>query len=82
MMTRAVDDTQLLDEARAVARKLAEGPTGAYGGAKRLLAESMGAFETQMERETEAIAARGLSADGREGVRAFLEKRRPNFTGG
>jgi len=81
MMTRAVDDASLLDEARAVARRLAQGPTGAYGGAKRLLAESMGAFETQMERETEMIAARGMSADGREGVRAFLEKRPPKFSG-
>lgn len=79
--TRAVGDAALMREARAAAARLAQGPTGAFGGAKRLLAESLGAFESQMERETEAIAARGESQDGQEGIRAFIEKRRPNFTG-
>ena len=38
-------------------------------------------LETQMELESRAIAARASSADGREGVGAFAEKRKPNFTG-
>jgi len=38
-------------------------------------------LETQMELESRSIAARAASADGREGVGAFAEKRKPNFTG-
>jgi 2-(1,2-epoxy-1,2-dihydrophenyl)acetyl-CoA isomerase len=38
-------------------------------------------LESQMERETRTIAEMATSADGREGVRAFVEKRKAKFTG-
>ena len=38
-------------------------------------------LETQMELETRAISDAARSADAREGIRAFLEKREPDFRG-
>ncbi|MDX1605775.1 MAG: enoyl-CoA hydratase-related protein [Candidatus Competibacterales bacterium] len=82
LVTRVVPDEQLADEALAQARCLAAGPSAAYGAAKRLLARSAGnSLEAQLELEARAIATAAASADGREGVRAFLDKRSPRFSG-
>jgi 2-(1,2-epoxy-1,2-dihydrophenyl)acetyl-CoA isomerase len=80
--TRVVDDDRLAEEALAVARALAAGPTGALGAAKRLLRGSLAHdLETQMALETEAIASAAASADAKEGIAAFLAKRPPDFKG-
>ena len=48
---------------------------------KRLLASTFNeSLETQMEVESQGIAAMMNNADGREGVAAFKEKRKPQFT--
>jgi 2-(1,2-epoxy-1,2-dihydrophenyl)acetyl-CoA isomerase len=60
---------------------LAAGPKGAFGAVKRLLAESEPGLETQLGRESRSIAARGATAEGREGIAAFLEKRAAIFRG-
>ena len=83
LVNRVVPDTDLLAEAEKLAGQLAKGPTGAFGGAKRLLQSGWTeTLETQMENETQSIAARSKTEDGREGITAFLEKRAPQFTGG
>jgi 2-(1,2-epoxy-1,2-dihydrophenyl)acetyl-CoA isomerase len=80
--TRVVPDDQLADEALALARSLAAGPTGALGAAKRLLRESIGRdLEAQLALETESLARAANSADSREGIAAFLEKRPADFRG-
>jgi 2-(1,2-epoxy-1,2-dihydrophenyl)acetyl-CoA isomerase len=80
--TRVVPDDQLADEALALARSLAAGPTGALGAAKRLLRESIGRdLEAQLALETESLARAAGSADSREGIAAFLEKRPAEFLG-
>ena len=63
-----------------LASKLAAGPTGAYGQVKKLLLMSNGAhFEAQMEAEGRAIADATRTPEGKEGIEAFLNKRKPNF---
>ena len=79
LVNQVVDDDQLLDTARALGARLAAGPVQAYGAVKRLLAESEPGLEAQLGREGRAIAARGASAEGREGIAAFMEKRAPRF---
>lgn len=83
LVTAVVPDEQLMAKAREIAAQLANGPTLAYGEAKRLLADTFSnSLETQMEMETRAIA--GLAAhtrDAREGFKAFSEKRKPRFEG-
>jgi 2-(1,2-epoxy-1,2-dihydrophenyl)acetyl-CoA isomerase len=82
LVTRVVPQAQLMDEARALARRFADGPTGAYGWIKRLLADSYSnTLETQMELETRGISACAAAPDGREGVAAFVDKRKPAFRG-
>jgi 2-(1,2-epoxy-1,2-dihydrophenyl)acetyl-CoA isomerase len=81
LVNEVVADEQLLTRALEVGAQLAQGPAGAFGATKRLVAHSLGAFETQMVLESESIAAHALSADGREGIEAFLKKRAPQFTG-
>jgi 2-(1,2-epoxy-1,2-dihydrophenyl)acetyl-CoA isomerase len=67
---------------RALARRLAAGPTAAFASAKRLLRASLGRdLEAQMEDEREEIAACARTADFREGVNAFAAKRRPAYRG-
>lgn len=80
LWTRVVADADLDAEARALATRLADGPTRAFGHAKRLLL-SAGAesFETQMELEARAIAESARGPESAEGITAFLEKRAPRF---
>ncbi len=82
LITRVVEDEALREEGAKMAAQLERAATGAIGAARALLLESYGAgLETQMERETRAIAAAGGGPEGREGIAAFLAKRRPNFDG-
>lgn len=80
LATRVVEDDALGAEAAALAQTLAAGPTQALGAAKRLLRGSLGHdLEAQMALEADALAAAAGSADGKEGIAAFLEKRAPHF---
>jgi 2-(1,2-epoxy-1,2-dihydrophenyl)acetyl-CoA isomerase len=82
LVNRVVPANALDTEAAALAARLAAGPTHAYGRTKALLQATLGdAFDAQLRRETEAFAACAATEDFAEGVRAFLEKRRPAFTG-
>lgn len=72
----------VVDAAREIANRLAQLPTRAMGLTKRGFNESLGldlekamAFEENLQREA------GLSGDYKEGVKAFLEKRQPVYTG-
>lgn len=82
LVNRVVPDDAVQDEAFTLAARLAAGPTVAFGHAKRLIYNGWTeTLETQMELETRAIADSGRTADAREGMQAFLDKRRPSFQG-
>lgn len=82
IVTKVVPDANLQAEADALAAQLATAATGALGAAKRLLHSGWSeTLETQMELESQGIAVRAHTADGREGIAAFLEKRAAKFTG-
>jgi 2-(1,2-epoxy-1,2-dihydrophenyl)acetyl-CoA isomerase len=75
-------DDRLMEEAEALARKLATGPTRSYAGSKRALNKMLYPdLEGQLELEAELQHALARSRDFTEGVSAFVEKRDPAFQG-
>jgi 2-(1,2-epoxy-1,2-dihydrophenyl)acetyl-CoA isomerase len=82
LINRVVADDQVLPTALEIADNLSKGPTRAYGETKRLiLSGATESLESQLGREARAIAALAGSADGQEGMAAFMDKRTPRFTG-
>jgi 2-(1,2-epoxy-1,2-dihydrophenyl)acetyl-CoA isomerase len=82
IVTRVVPDEDLYEEATALASRLAAGATKALGAAKRLLHTGLTeTLETQLEHETQTIADMARTADAREGIASFLEKRQAEFAG-
>ncbi|MGB6355232.1 MAG: enoyl-CoA hydratase/isomerase family protein [Steroidobacteraceae bacterium] len=79
LINQVVEDETLAETAAALAARFAAGPAGAFGAVKRLMGEAVGGFEAQLARESRSIASRGATAEGREGIAAFLEKRPPCF---
>ncbi|MCP1830948.1 2-(1,2-epoxy-1,2-dihydrophenyl)acetyl-CoA isomerase [Bradyrhizobium sp. USDA 4532] len=77
-----VDDAKLLDKAKALAGRLADGPTRALVATRQLLEESEHAsYADQFRREIELQQVIRESADAKEGRQAFVEKRKAQFTG-
>jgi len=82
IVNRVYPDDEFQAEVQNIATQLAQGPTLAYSRTKALLYSSTSeTLETQMEYEALNIAASGKTADFREGVFAFAEKRQPSFQG-
>jgi 2-(1,2-epoxy-1,2-dihydrophenyl)acetyl-CoA isomerase len=82
LIWRVVDDERLLPEARALAERLAAGPTLALGLIKRAIrGASRTTLDEQLAIERDFQRTAGASQDYREGVAAFFEKRAPRFEG-
>ena len=82
LIYRVVEPPALLDVAGTVAVQLATQPTRGLGLIKRALNRSLGVdLEKQLAYEEELQREAGRTADYAEGVRAFLEKRKPRFEG-
>jgi 2-(1,2-epoxy-1,2-dihydrophenyl)acetyl-CoA isomerase len=82
LIWKAVDDAELMAEAEALARSLAEGPTRAYALTKRAIhAAAVNSLDEQLGLERDLQREAGFSDEYREGVAAFMEKRKPNFRG-
>ena len=69
----------MLVQAQALAARFAAGPTESYGAVKRLMDATDPGLESQMALEGRTIAAQAMSAQGQEGVAAFLGKRKPSY---
>ncbi len=82
LINRVLPAADLEAAAQALAERLAQGPTKAYGQMRRLLRTS---FErdlpAQLAAEAKGFITCAHTADMREGLQAFLDKRKPNFTG-
>ena len=82
LIWKRYEDDALLQAARAMAEQLASGPTAAFASTKMLMQRAATAdIETQLDHEARAQKLCATSTDYTEGVRAFLEKRAPRFTG-
>ncbi|MHC5111651.1 MAG: enoyl-CoA hydratase-related protein [Planctomycetota bacterium] len=82
LVNRVVEPESLMDSAMELAGRLAASPTRAIGLTKRLINRSFGNdLPAQLEAEAYAQATAAGSEDHVEGVRAFLDKRKPEFKG-
>jgi enoyl-CoA hydratase/carnithine racemase len=80
LVTRVVPDRNLLATAAETARKLAAKPSGALRDSKRLLKQgSIDQVKAAIKLEMQAFSEHVRSADAKEALSAFLEKRPPNF---
>jgi 2-(1,2-epoxy-1,2-dihydrophenyl)acetyl-CoA isomerase len=82
IVNQIVAPDRLAAEAEVLAERLAAGPADAYARTKALIQATLGdAFDAQLRREAESFAICAATDEFVEGVRAFLEKRRPTFGG-
>lgn len=82
LINRVFEDDKLADEAHALARELAQGPTVSLGLIRRSIWMGMdNSYEEQMHVESVLQLQAGASQDATEGAMAFLQKRPANFQG-
>ncbi|MFI6336930.1 enoyl-CoA hydratase/isomerase family protein [Streptomyces sp. NPDC050535] len=80
LASRVVDEDDLTAELAGLARGLVDGPRQASGAITTLARKGpVRTLEQQLDAETDALAACGATADSREGIRAFVERRPARF---
>ena len=82
LVSDTVPDDELSERAMDLAQKLASGPSVAHGLTKKLAYSSFShTLEEQLWLEAQASQTSGITEDRAEGIRAFLERREPVFSG-
>jgi 2-(1,2-epoxy-1,2-dihydrophenyl)acetyl-CoA isomerase len=80
LVTEIVADAELAERTDQLAAQMAATARGSNGGVKALLLSTFSSgLEEQMELEGRLIAERAETPDGREGIDAFLAKRKAEF---
>jgi 2-(1,2-epoxy-1,2-dihydrophenyl)acetyl-CoA isomerase len=80
LVTKVVPDDKVIDEALSMLQGLAKSALHSFGWSKRLLTESLtNTLETQLELERQGISDCARYPNGQEGLKAFIEKRKPVF---
>jgi 2-(1,2-epoxy-1,2-dihydrophenyl)acetyl-CoA isomerase len=79
---KVVEDAELVSVSSEMARALAQGPTKGYGLIKKAFNASWGnSLDAQLDLERDLQREAGLTQDYREGVAAFMQKRKPEYKG-
>lgn len=80
LVTKVVPDDRVIDESLSMLESLAKSALHAFAWSKRLLTESFShTLETQLELERQGISDCARHPNGQEGIKAFVEKRKPVF---
>lgn len=80
LVTKVVPDDQVLPEALAMLNQLTKTALHSFVWSKRLMTDSLNnTLETQLELERQGISDCAAHPEGQEGIRAFVEKRKPSF---
>jgi 2-(1,2-epoxy-1,2-dihydrophenyl)acetyl-CoA isomerase len=81
LVTEVVPDGHSLSRSVEMIEKICKFPLSSFAASKRLLTDSFNtSFERQLEKEREFLAACADHPNGKEGIGAFLEKRKPFYT--
>ncbi|TMJ16667.1 MAG: 2-(1,2-epoxy-1,2-dihydrophenyl)acetyl-CoA isomerase [Alphaproteobacteria bacterium] len=82
LIWKAVEDEALDAEVDALAERFAAAPTLGLARIKKMIRESWGhSLDEELDLQRDAMRELGYSDDYREGVAAFMEKRKPSFRG-
>lgn len=80
LVTKVVPDAEVRNEALSMLEGLAKSALHSFAWSKQLLTESFtNSLESQLELERQGISACAAHPNGQEGIRAFIEKRKPVF---
>lgn len=80
LVTKVVPDDMVMPESLAMLNRLSQAALHSFAWSKKLMVDSFQhSLETQLELERQGISDCAAHPNGREGIRAFVEKRKPSF---